>query len=134
VEVDVNLRLDDWTLIPFNEVLTLGNMNFIHGVYHNKYCSFKHVSEYDTNVFHGHVHTNQCYTHHTQINNKPKQGVSVGCACNINPAYNNNRPNRWLHQFLFFYLLDNGDFTYYTPIIVDGMCVINDKMYGDGNE
>jgi hypothetical protein len=76
------------------------------------------------------THTNQTYTHHTRVNNNPKQGVNVGCACDINPAYNNNKPNRWLHQFLFFYLLDNGDFSYYTPIIVDGMCVINDKLYG----
>ena len=132
IEPENNLKLDDYTIVPFNEAMNLGEMYFIHGNYYNKYHSEKNVRIYGKHIFNWHVHTNQIYTMHSPINHLPRQGVSVGCMCNKNPEYKRNQPNHWVNQFIFFYMYGNGQFSYYTPIILNNRCVINGKLY-DGN-
>lgn len=129
LEMEYNLDLEDYKIVPFNEALNLGEMWFIHGNYYNKYHAEKNTRIYGKHVFSGHAHTNQIYTMHSPTNYLPRQGVSVGCLCNKNPDYMRNQPNAWVHQFLYFYLYENGSFTYYTPLIINGRCVINGKYY-----
>ena len=129
IEVEGNLPLSGWSVVPFNEAVTIGHMNFIHGIYWNKYHSYKHVDIYEDNLFYGHVHNNQVFTKTTPLVNLPKQGVGVGCMCNKNPGYQRNKPNSWINQFLFWYMFPNGNFTYYTPTIIEGVVVINNKLY-----
>ncbi len=129
VEPENNLSLEDWKIIPLNEVEILGEMCFIHGIYYNKYYAEKTNRIYGKHIFHGHVHSNQIYTTHSPINRLPRQGVGVGCLCNKNPEYKRNRPNSWVHQFLYFYLFEDGSFNYYTPIIINNRCIINGKLY-----
>ena len=129
IEPEVNLDLSKYKVIPFNEVLTLGHMAFIHGIYYNKYNAFKHLTEFEGNIFYGHTHSSQIHTKTSQIKNLPKQGVNVGCLCNKNPFYKRNKPNDWIHQFMFFYLMGDGSFHYYLPCIIRGRCVINNKEY-----
>jgi len=132
IELEANLKLDDYTIIPFNDIFNIGDMYFAHGMYWNKYFSEKTLSIVQKMIFVGHVHTPQVYTGITPIYSLPKQCVGVGCLCNINPEYMENKPNHWVHQFLFWYMMDDGTFTYFTPIIINGRCIINGKMY-DGN-
>jgi hypothetical protein len=129
IEPENHLDLSKYTTIDFNEVLTLGHMNFIHGIYYNKYSAFKHLSEYEGNIFYGHTHSSQVHTKTSQVKHLPKQGVNIGCLCNKNPFYKRNRPNDWIHQFMFFYLMGDGSFHYYVPTIIQGHCVINDRVY-----
>lgn len=129
IEPEVNLHLSSWSVIPFNESISVGKMNFIHGIYWNKYHSYKHVNVYEDNIFYGHVHNNQVFTKTTPLLNLPKQAVGVGCMCNKNPSYKRNMPNDWVNQFLFWYMFPDGSFTYYTPTVVNNRVVINDKIY-----
>jgi len=129
VELEEHLNLTDYTIIPFNGILNIGEMAFIHGITCNKYHSEKNVSTYNTNVFSGHLHTSQVYTKVSPLNSLPKSGVSVGCLCDMNPHYMQNKPNAWVHQFLYFYIFDDGSFTYYTPTIINGRVMINNKLY-----
>jgi len=129
IEPERHLDLDKYKIIKMNTVLKLGHMHFIHGVYFNKYYAAKHVNEYGVNIFCGHTHTNQVFTNIAATGNEPKQGVGVGCLCNKNPFYKRNKPNAWIHQFMFFYLFNDGFFNYYTPSIHRGRCVINNKEY-----
>ena len=129
IEPEKRLDLSKFTIIPFNEVLSIGHMHFIHGIYYNKYHSFKHLVEYEDNIFYGHTHSNQLFTKTSFLHNQPKQGVGVGSLCNKNPHYRRNRPSNWIHQFMYFYLLPDGTFTYYLPIIINNKCVINGKLY-----
>lgn len=129
IEVENNLDLSEYKVIPFNEVMNLGDMYFIHGAYWNKYHAEKNARVYGKHVFSWHVHTNQVFSMFSPINRLPRQGVSVGCACNKNPDYMRNKPNNWVNQFLFFYLYGDGSFTYYTPIIINGKSIINGKKY-----
>jgi len=129
VEIENNLNLKDWTIIPFNNVLTIGEMNFIHGIWTNKYHAEKNIRIYNKNIFSGHIHTNQTFTTVSPINAFPRQGVSIGCLCNTNMHYLYEKPTAWVHQFLFWYEFEDGSFTYYAPIIINGKCVINNKLY-----
>ena len=132
IEVEANLALGGWDVVPFNEAVSIGHMNFIHGIYWNKYHSYKHVNIYEDNLFYGHVHNAQVYTKTTPLVNLPKQGVGVGCMCNKNPSYQRNKPNSWINQFLFWYMFPDGNFTYYTPTIIEGRVVINNVLYDGG--
>ena len=133
VEIENNLNLKDWQIVPFNKTLTIGEMNFIHGIWTNKYHAEKNIRIYNKNIFSGHVHTNQVFTVVSPINSLPRQGVSVGCLCNKNMAYMHEKPSAWIHQFLYWYELRDGSFRYYIVTILNGIAVINEKVY-DGNK
>jgi len=133
IEVENNLDLSDWKVIPFNEVFNIGDMYFTHGWWYNKHYAKKTVLQAQKMIFVGHVHTPQVYTATSPAYALPKQCVGVGCLCNVNPEYLENKPSAWVHQFLFWYMNNDGTFTYYTPIIVNGRFVVNGKVY-DGNE
>ena len=133
IEIANNLNLEDYTIIPFNDVFNIGDMHFAHGWYWNKYYAEKTLRVVQKMVFVGHVHTPQLHTAMSPVYTLPKQCVGVGCLCNMNPEYMENRPNTWVHQFLFWYMFDDGTFTYYTPTIINGRCIINGKVY-DGNK
>ena len=132
VEVEGNLNLDKYTVIPFNKVLTIGEINFIHGIWTNKYHAEKNIRIYNKNIFSGHLHTNQVFTVVSPINNLPRQGVSVGCLCNKNMDYMHEKPSAWMHQFMYWYELEDGTFRYYLVTILNGIAIINGKVY-DGN-
>jgi len=133
VEVEGNLDLKKYDIIPFNKVLTIGEMNFIHGIWCNKYHAEKNIRIYNKNIFSGHLHTNQIFTVVSPINNLPRQGVSVGCLCNKNMDYMHEKPSAWVHQFLYWYELSDSTFRYYIVTIINGVAVINGKLY-NGNE
>lgn len=132
IEIEKNLDLSKYEIIPFNNILRIGEMSFIHGIYVNKYHAEKHLRIYQKMLFYGHLHTNQVYTSIAPTTSLPKQAVGVGCLCNRNAEYMRNRPNDWLHQFLIWYMFDDGTFVYQTPIIINGKTVINGKVV-DGN-
>jgi len=133
MEVENNLNLSKYEVVPFNKTLRIGEMTFLHGIYVNKYHAEKHLRIYQKMLFYGHLHTNQVYTSIAPTTSLPKQAVGVGCLCNRNAEYMRNRPNDWLHQFLIWYMFDDGTFVYQTPIIINGKTVINGKVV-DGNE
>lgn len=130
IEPENKLYLDDWKIISFNESLSIGKMNFIHGIYVNKYHSFKHLSVYEDNIFYGHLHSFQVHSKTTPLVNLPKQGVSVPCMCDLNPQYMKNKPSSWNHGFLFWYMFPDGTFSYYVVNIINERVVINGKLYG----
>ncbi len=133
MEVENNLDLSKYQIVPFNDILKIGEMTFIHGVFTNKYHAEHHLRVYQKMLFYGHLHTNQVYTSVAPTTSLPKQAVGVGCLCNRNAFYMRNKPNDWLHQFLIWYMFDDGTFVYQTPIIINGKTVINGKVV-DGNE
>lgn len=129
MEIENNLDLEDYTIIKYNDSIEIGEMEFIHGDPCNEFHAKKNLMTYGSNIFNWHVHTNQVYTMQSPSRRLPKQGVSIGCLCDKNPHYMRNKPSRWVHQFLFFHMFEDGTFTYYTPIIINGKTVINNKVF-----
>ena len=110
VEIEKNIDLHDWVVYDYKSVLKIGHMHFTHGLYWNKYHAHKTVTTYESNIFYGHVHSPQIYTTINPIDSLPKQGVSVGCMCELNPEYREDEPNHWVNQFMIFYLYSDEDF------------------------
>ena len=129
VEIEDNLHLSNYKIIQFNNVLSIGEINFIHGIWANKYHAEKNIRIYNKNIFSGHVHTNQVFTVVSPITNLPRQGVSVGCLCNKNMDYMHEKPSAWMHQFMYWYELEDKTFRYYLVTIINGIAIINGKIY-----
>lgn len=129
VEIENNLDLKGYKIIPFNSSLSIGEINFIHGIWASKYHAEKNIRIYNKNIFSGHVHTNQVFTVVSPINNLPRQGVSVGCLCNKNMQYMYKKPSAWINQFMYWYELEDGTFRYYLATILNGIAIINGKVY-----
>jgi len=129
-EIENNLDLDNWNVIPYNRHIQLGDMYFIHGLYINKYHTAKHLSVYQNNIFYGHNHDSQSYSYSTPMQNNPKIAQCVGCMCDKNPSYMNDKPNNWINQFMYFYLNSDNTFYHYIVSIINDKAVINNKLYG----
>lgn len=128
-EVENNLKLKDWTVYPLNKVCTIGKMHFIHGTYTNDAHAKKHVTNYENNIFYGHVHDHQSYTKVTPLNNEAHIGMSIPCACTLNPDYMRNKPNKWVNGFLIFTVFPEGNFTAHPIISHNGKFEYNGKVY-----
>ena len=129
IEIEDNLELDDWKIIPYNCVCSIGNMDIIHGEFYNIHHARKTLNIYGDNVFYGHTHTSQIFSQTTKIGNKPKQATAVGAMCNLNPEYRKDKANAWIHQFMHFSMFKDGTFNAHINTIINGRCEINGKVY-----
>ena len=129
-EPENNLPLNEWEVIPFNEIYKLGKLWLMHGVNWNKYHAAKTVDEYGRSVLYGHSHDIQEFTKVTPKDTEPHKGKSIGCLCDLNPSWKRGRPNRWVHAFSVIYLYGDGWFNEYTINIIKGKFVWNGKLYG----
>lgn len=128
-EIENNLDLSGWEIVPFNQSVGIGDMRFIHGHYCNKYHTQKTLGVYDENIYYGHVHSAQSFSKTTPIKNEPKEARCIGCLCNKNPEYKVDMPNSWVNEFMFFEWLDDGRFFPHIARIIDGVSVINGTVY-----
>jgi predicted MPP superfamily phosphohydrolase len=128
-EVENNLKLKDWTVYPLNRVCSIGKMHFIHGTYTNDAHAKKHVTNYESNIFYGHVHDHQIYTKVTPLNNEAHIGMSIPCACTLNPDYMRNKPNKWVNGLLVFTVFPDGNFTAHPIISNKGKFEYSGKVY-----
>lgn len=128
-EVQNNLDLSKWKVYKYGEIVKVGKMHFIHGTYTNDSHAKKHVTTYERNIFYGHLHDFQTYTKITPVDNDPHMGMSIPCACHLNPDYMRNKPNRWLNGFLIFEINDDGTFQAHPIISTDGSFSYAGKNY-----
>lgn len=113
----------------FNRVLSIGKLNFIHGVYCNELHAKKHLQVYQKNIRTGHTHDHQVFSSASPINNHVKNAMSCGCLCNRNAEYAHGKPNKWVNGFYVAYMLETGIFYDYFVPIVNGKFVFNGKIY-----
>ena len=118
-------------LIPENGIYEIGEANFIHGWYCGVYHARKTGDDAGGNVFYGHAHDVQSFSKVRRLGSEPIIAQSCGCLCDMNPHYMRNKPNKWVNAFLIVYFNDDGTFTYYLPIIINGRFTGPDgKLYG----
>jgi len=130
LSVQENLHLEQrgWKYLKDGELLKIGHAYFIHGWYHNIYHARKHVAEMGDNIFYGHTHDVQSFSK-PNPDTMPIISQSLGCLCDLNPAWLRNKPSRWVNAFGVFYFSKDGSFTYYVPIIINGRFWWNGKCY-----
>ena len=95
----------------------IGNAVFIHGLYTNKYHSFKTVSEFGCPVYYAHTHDIQQYSLSLRGDDSTLTGKSLGCLCEYNQVYIKQRPTRWQQAITVFYFYPDGYFQEMTAAI-----------------
>ena len=128
IEEEHNLDLSDWEVIEYNKPYILGDTCFIHGHYHNRFHTKKHLDIYNMNVIYGHLHCNQSYTRATPIEQQPLTAMSIGTMGTLNPEWLSDMPNSWQNQMLTFNLYGNRIYPCVSTFKKDKI-FINGKLY-----
>jgi len=126
------LGLQQWTVVEQGGFYNLGKLTFIHGdqLGTADHIAKKGVLEWERSVRFGHNHTFQAYTKTSALYIKlGRTGIAVPCLCTKDPKYGEGKSNRWMQGFLFGYLLPDGTYRDFVAIIVDGVAVVNGKVY-----
>ena len=128
-EIERNLNLKDWKIIPYRQTIKIGKIYFHHGEYTSKYHAAKMVDVYERNIVYGHLHTAQSFTKVTPVDGEAHCAISIPCACDMNPRYMKDKPSAWVNGFGIFYIHPDNNFNIYTVISTKGHFVWNSKRY-----
>jgi len=129
-EIENNVELTGWKVIPYGQYWKVGKLHFIHGAFTNEFHAKKTVTVYEKDICYGHCHTIQIYAKTTPLEHDTRLGISCPCACKMNPEYMKNRPNAWVNGILLFETLPNGAFCHDIRMSNDkGQLVVRGKRY-----
>jgi predicted MPP superfamily phosphohydrolase len=129
LQTDLHLAERGIEWVPFNDVYTVGHMNYIHGWYWNIYHARKHLNRMGSNVMYGHVHQYQVESMRLRAKSQIYTAMATGCLCNLNPAWKRNRPNDWMHGFGFVEYRKDGTFQPHHLVVVDGAISFGGKTF-----
>lgn len=121
------LKLHDYTLVPYNDVLKIGHAHFVHGLYCQANHAKKHLETFGANVYYGHTHDIQAHSA-TSIYGI-HEAMSLGCLRKLNAGFLNNKPSNWIHAFGVFEFLKDGQYSRYVPTIINGKFSFNGKLF-----
>jgi predicted phosphodiesterase len=114
----------------YNEVLSIGKLNFIHGAYTTATHAKKHLDAYGANIVYGHTHDIQRYSH-TKLDDDGIAAWSMGCLKDMSAENNTwlkGRLHNWNHAFGVITWFDDGLFQLETIEIVKGKCSVWGKI------
>ena len=114
----------------YNEVLSIGKLNFIHGAYTTATHAKKHLDAYGANIVYGHTHDIQRYSH-TKLDDDGIAAWSMGCLKDMSAESNTwlkGRLHNWNHAFGVITWFDDGLFQLETIEIVKGKCSVWGKI------
>jgi len=134
-EIVLNLAARGWEWIPWivkrgnsvtRGIKQYGKLLVFHGQYTNKYHAAKTADMFSKSCAYGHTHDLQLYTKVTVDDHKGYHTAqSIGCLCEMSPAFMKGRYNRWVNAFGVLYVNEDGSYNLYTPIIIRGKFVFN---------
>jgi len=134
LQVQSLLEMDrrGYKYIPRNGInrqpLKYDNFDIIHGKYTNKHHAFKHVSTFMKTIFYGHNHDYQVFCL-TNIDGKPRMGMSCGCLCDFDQTYSDVGPCNWMHGITVVYHEKSGHFSAYFIPIINYKAIWNGKVF-----
>lgn len=104
----------------FNDVLSIGKLNFTHGWFWNQYHGLKHLHKMGDHLFYGHTHDHQVIVQTIRARQEPHIAMSLGCLCNLNPQWKRNRPTEWINGVGLFEVSASESFSPLFIPIIDG--------------
>jgi predicted phosphodiesterase len=128
VPIVLNLEKRKIKYIPYNKIFKLGKCNFVHGLFTNQYHASKHLEAIGDNIVYGHTHRPMTWFKSSKLQ-KPIMAYGLGCLCNKEPEYMQDKWANWLTQFsVMYYDTKTGKFNLYPINIIDN------KFIWDGVE
>ena len=113
----------------YNEVLTIGELSFVHGAYTSPNHSRMHLERYGCNLMYGHTHDLQRFSM-TRLKDGGIGAWSLGCLKDMSAEKNTwlrGRLHNWNHAVAIVDWWKNGNFTVQVIEIVKGKAVVNGK-------
>lgn len=117
----------------YNDIFSIGRLNFTHGIYCGMHYVKKHIDELKTNVMFGHLHSQRERYASSPAKQLAISGYALGCLCDMSPDYMKGKPNKWTHGFAVVNFFEDGTFDVDLKRIVNGRFVYHGKIY-DGNK
>ena len=134
-ETENNVRgADLW--VPQFQTVNLGKLHFAHGDMVNSgvNAAKKIMMVYHRNIWVGHHHKDESYTHVSPIDATEKLiARCIGCWTTLNPHYAKDKPNAWVNEFGYGFVDPDGNFSGY-PVFAkqDGsFTALDGKEYAD---
>lgn len=124
VEVPIHLKLLErgftWTRDGhMGKSIQLGKAQFTHGLKIGVSHTVGMAREWGDNIFYGHTHDLQSYTHTTRQKDSTRIAQSLGCLCVYDLPYVAKTPTRWQNAITVFYFHADGTFNHYPIAIVN---------------
>ena len=137
IEIENNINLSKWEIVPYIDksgqvsIYKIGKLAVIHGIYTNQYHSSKTASIYGKSVVYGHTHDFQSFTQVFAGNSKDYHiAQSIGCMCDMSPAYMKGKPSKWVNGFAVVYSdPKTGNFNVVPIVISNNQFVFNGRIY-----
>ncbi|MBW1996378.1 MAG: metallophosphoesterase [Deltaproteobacteria bacterium] len=123
------LRERGFEWVEINRVYRVGKMNFLHGWYVNKYHANKTLQVMGDNCMYGHMHDHQATIMRLRASQEQYIAIAVGCLCDLNPHYQRNKPNRWVHGFGWVEYYGDGEFQAHHLFVNNGKVAFGGKVY-----
>lgn len=138
LDVDDNLNLGERNIEWLRswskgDMLTLGNANFVHGLFTNQYHANKMASRFGSCIYYGHTHDVQEISLAMLGGDKTLVGKSLGCLCDINQKYMKGNPSNWQQAIAVFYIFPDGYYTEHTMRIFKHRFATMDGKIYDGD-
>ena len=138
-EIVLKLAQRNWEWIPYlvrkggsvtRGMKQYGKLLAFHGDYTNKYHAAKTADTFSRSCVYGHTHDVQSYTKVTVDDYKGYHTAqSIGCLCDVSPAFMQGRQNRWVNAFGILYVRPDGMYNLYVPHIIRGQFTFGGKTY-----
>jgi predicted phosphodiesterase len=141
VEPEIVLKLAErgWEWIPYlvkkghsvtRGLKCYGKLVAFHGQYTNKYHAAKTAEMFSKSCAYGHTHDIQLYTKVTVDDHRGYHTAqSIGCLCEMSPAFLKGRYNRWANAFGVLYVRPDGNYNLYVPVIIKGEFTFAGKIF-----
>ena len=132
-ESQLFLKERGYKIYQYNDILKIGKLNIVHGMYVGGNPVKKHLDELKVNILFGHTHTMALMLSNSPAREIAFSGYNIGCLCDLNPDYMRGRAHAWSHGFAVVYFFPDGSFDVKLVRILDGKFIFNNKVY-DGNK
>lgn len=116
-----------YELYPLNELVQIGKAHFTHGVYTPTHHAKKHLDEFKTNIYYGHLHDLQ--EHNNTSVDGPMEAASLGCLCRLDAKFLKGRKNNWAHAHGAFEFFPDGSYNFYKIRILNGVTSYNGVIF-----
>lgn len=114
---------------PYGKIVRRGKLGFVHGWWCSDHHAAKHLRETGTSIAYGHTHRPQFYTR-GDIDGSVKGAFGMPCMRSLTADWLDGKPSGWMQGFGVVYLHgDEGHFSPYMVLAVDGRFVWNGKVY-----
>lgn len=122
LNIRADLGLNDMGIewVPFNQVIKIGKLNFLHGLFYNIYFARSTLQSIGESCLFGHSHKSQTYVQRLHNDKTPNIAQGVGCLCTIDPQWKRGMPTNFVNSFAIVEFRDKGFFNTHEIFVING--------------